>query len=233
MSQLKNVKLAKHVVVDEVPSTKQKVKLTPFRVGDEKVLLMASESKDEKQMIRALKQVVDNCSEGCDVETLATFDLEYLFLKLRAISVGEISEIGITCTHCQKPNKIPVQIDNVKVHFNPNHKKLIKIADELAFEMKYVTLDEVSDYNFDNADSLIDLIAHSIEKVYYGEEIIQVSEDEISDLKQILEDLTTTQFKQLQDFFETSPKLSKNIEFVCGECGTENKQTIEGLANFF
>lgn len=233
MSQLKNIKIAKHLVPDVVPSTKQKVKLTPFRVGDEKILLMASESKEEKQMMSALKEVVRNCVSDIDADSLATFDLEYLFLKLRAISVGETSQIGIKCSECGKTNALPVDISTVKVEFDPNHEKTVKITEDLAVEMKYTTIDEISDFDLGSADGLMDLVTHSIAKVFYGDEIIEITENEIDDLRNILEELSSSQFEKIQNFFETSPKLAKDVSFVCGECGHNNELKLEGLANFF
>ena len=233
MSQLKDIKLSKPITEDIVPSTKQKVKLTPFRVGDEKVLLMASESKDAKQMIIALKTVVSNCVEGVDVDTLPTFDLEYLFLKLRAISVGETSTVGISCQSCSKSNIIPISLDTVEVEFDPKHKSLVKLSDDLAFQMKYITLDEAADFDESNSEALIGTIAKAVDKVYYGDEIIQITENELEDLKAMIENLTTKQFKGVEEFFETAPKLRKKIEFTCGECQHENHQVVEGLANFF
>ena len=233
MGQLSGIKISTPTFNEVVPSTKQKVKLTPFRVGDEKVLLMASQSKDTKQMLNALKTVIENCVSGVDVEKLAPFDLEYLFLKLRAVSVGETSEIGVACKECNTSNKIVIDLTKVSVKENKNHTNIIKIDKDLIFEMKYPDTNALSEDDLADVEKIFDLIASSVTKVFHGENVYEVSEVDKEDLKDILNSLSTKQFEMVQDFFTTMPKLAKDIIFTCSHCKTENKSTIEGLSSFF
>ena len=233
MSQLKNIKIAVPTYRDSIPSTKQDVKLTPFKVGDEKVLLMASESKDPQQMVDSLKSVLSNCVEGVDVNKLASFDLEYLFLKLRSISVGESVDVGIKCAHCEAINNVNVDLSSIKVETPENHNNIIKIDNDIGFKMKYPDVSEIAVGDIDDFENILNVIINSVETVYYGEEVIEVGIDEKNDLKDIINNLTSTQFQPFQEFFTTMPKVKKDIIFKCKECGEDNKQVLEGLASFF
>lgn len=232
MSALKDIKLSTPTYKDVVPSTKKSVKLKPFRVGDEKVLLIASQSKDKQQMIDALKEVIGNCVEGINTNDLSSFDLEYLFIKLRSISVGETSEIGLKCKECETTNKVTIDLTTVKVEESKDHKNVIKINDSLIFEMKYPDIGELARGEEDH-DSVISLIAGSVKTVFWNEETIEVTEAERGDLINIINDLTTAQFAKIQDFFKTAPRLRHKTHFKCKSCGTDNEQIIEGLTNFF
>ena len=232
MSQLRDIKLATPLYKDIVPSTKAEVKLKPFRVGDEKVLLVASQSKEPQQMVDSLKTVIGNCVEGVKVEDLAHFDLEYLFIKLRSISVGETTNIGINCTECETENKVTVDLSKLKVIEDPSHTNIIKISDTLAFEMKYPEVTDVIAAGSD-VDSVMELVSKSVKNVFYNEDTINITAAELPDLKDILNDLTTKQFEKLQSFFTTAPRLKEDITFECTNCKHTNKQTLEGLASFF
>ena len=233
MSALKNVKIANPKYDEIIPSTKTRIQIEPFKVGDEKVLLMASESKDPRQMTSSLKQVIRNCCEGVDPEELTSYDLEYLFLKLRSVSVGEIAEIGVKCLHCEVTNQIEVDLTKVEVKQNDSHDDTIKINDDLVFRMKDPDLDEIAKIDQDDVESLMTLICSSVDTVFYGQESIKIGPAEHEDLKGIIDQLTTTQFQKVQEFFTTLPKLSQHISFKCGECQGQNDQTLEGLAAFF
>ena len=232
MGQLSGIKIATPTYKDTIPSSGKAVKLTPFRVGDEKVLLIASQSKDPKQMVDALKTVVQNCVEGVRIDDLASFDLEYLFIKLRSVSVGETAKIGLACSNCEGSNKLEVDLSSVKVKKNASHKNIVNVTKELIFEMKYPDVGDV-DIKDDSIESIIDVIAHSVKNVFNGEETITIGPEDIDDLKNILNSLTSAQFADIQKFFETAPKLSHDVTFKCEHCGFENKHTLEGLASFF
>lgn len=229
---LKNVKVAAPKYNETVPSSGKKVKITPFKVADEKALLIASESKDPSQMVNALKQIVGNCVEGADVNTLAPYDLEYLFLRLRAVSVGETSDIKLKCGECEELVEVTVDFQSIKVKKHDDHTDLIKISDDLAFKMKYPDLEDVASAT-DDFDSILGLVCKSVDTVFYGEETLAVSPTDLDDLKNILEQLSSDQFKEVKKFFDTTPKLSHDIEFKCKSCGHDNKQKLEGLASFF
>ena len=231
MSQLKNIQIATPTYTDEVPSTGTKVKMTPFRVADEKALLIASESKDTKQMINALKSVIGNCVEGMPVDDMATFDLEYLFLKLRSVSVGETTEVGIKCKECGGATKQSIDISTVEVVKSESHNNKIKLDDNLMFIMKYPDVDNISlESSFDD---VVKMVSESVDTIFYGEEGIKITDAEKEDLVDIINNLSSKHYKLLMEFFETMPKLRKDVTFTCEHCKTENKIALEGLADFF
>ncbi|MCG7944864.1 MAG: gp26 family baseplate hub assembly chaperone [Candidatus Thiodiazotropha taylori] len=232
MSQLKNIKTIEMEYDDTIPSTGERVKLTPFRVGDEKVLLAASESKDSKQMANAMIQVIDNCVRGITTP-LAHFDYEYLFLKLRSISVGEVAEVQVQCKHCETMNPVSIDLSKIKVHKNDSHSRVVKINQNLGFEMKYPNIEEAASITGEGLDAVLDTICKSVTKVYHGDETIDISPAEVKDLKELLESLTSSQFTKFQDFFETMPKLYEEVNFTCSGCSTHNEQRLEGLQSFF
>ena len=233
MSQLKNIKITTPTYDEEIPSTRKACKIEPFKVGDEKVLLLASEAGDNKQMINALKAVISNCSNIEDVDSLAAFDLEYLFIKIRAVSVGEVSTVGVSCKSCEASNEVKIDLSTIEVVRDIAHKPTIRITDTLGFEMKYTNIDDVGGIDPTNVDDMLEVIARSVKTVFSGDETISVGEDEIEDLKGILDSLTTKQFDNIQQFFTSAPKVQKQINFTCKECKEENDQTLEGLASFF
>lgn len=232
MSKLGEIKISIPTFSDKLPSNNKKVKITPFRVADEKTLLIASQSQNSIEMLNALKSIVSNCSDY-PIEKMTSYDIEYLFLKIRAKSVGETADIGVACTQCEEYNKITVDLEAVVVDKPDNHTNIIKIADNLVFEMKEADLEEAAKIDFSDPDDLLRLISMSISKIYYDEDIIEVDYTDYDDLKKLIEDMTADQFELFQEYFRTSPKLSKPIDFVCGSCGHENKQVLEGLSSFF
>ena len=230
---LQNVKVSTPTYNVVVPSTKQQTLMRPFKVSDEKVLMLAGESKEAKQMVNALKEVVGNCVENVAVDDLASFDLEYLFLKLRAVSVGETSELLLTCSKCGEKTPVTVNIDEVEVQFPNDFKNVFKINEDLALEMRYPQLDNVAEIRTDDFDSVLRLVASSVKTVYHNEDTYEITLAEIEDVVNILSQLNTKQFAEVQKFFEDLPKVTKDVEFVCKSCEEENKMTIEGLSNFF
>ena len=232
MSDLKSIQLARSTYMDTIPSTKEKVKIKPFTVGDEKILLIASETEDTAQMAEALTSVVHRCVEG-KTDKLESYDYEYLFLKIRAVSVGESSEIGIKCQECDSANLINVNMSDIQVKQDKEHSGTIKFSDELAFKMRIPSLQETANVDASNVDHVFDIILQCVDTVYFGEDSIKVDEQNRSDLSSIVDQLTTDQFMMMRDFYESIPKVGKDIQFICGACGHDNKLKLEGLASFF
>jgi len=231
---LKNIKISAPRYDAIIPSTQVKVKITPFKVMDEKVLLIASESKDNTQMVQALRDVISSCVDPVDATKLESFDLEYLFLRLRSISVGEVSELIIPCTECAHKNKVSVDISKVEVYFNEEHTDMVKISDDLMFKMKFIDLGEIANVeNKENITELLGIVAKSIETVFYGEETYDIGPGEFDDVMAILEQISAADFRKLQEFFETQPKLQKEVKFKCEGCEKSNEIILEGLMNFF
>ena len=232
MSQLKNIKLNTPTYREVIPSTKKEVIINPFKVGDEKVLLMASESKDSTQMIDALKKVINNCVQGATVDEMASFDIEYMFIKIRAVSVGEIADISLVCPECDTANPIKADLSKTIVKGIDEFKTNVKITDELLFTMKLPHVDTMS-ITDSTPDSIVNFIASNVVKVFYGEETIEVTPEDVDDIVNIINQLTSSQFKELQDYVVNIPKMSLDVEYECSYCSKSNKQTLEGLADFF
>lgn len=225
----------------ELPSTGQTIKYRPFLVKEEKVLVLAMETEDSKQITNAVKTVIKNCIEtkGIKVESLATFDIEYLFLNIRAKSVGEEIDVNIICPDDgQTEVPIKVNVDDIKVQKNENHTNKIKLDDSITMEMKYPALDQFIKNNFDissnnNIDQSFELIASCIDKIYTEDEVWASSDVTKKELLEFLDQLNTTQFKQIEEFFNTMPKLVHKFEVTNPVTNETSPVTLEGLASFF
>ena len=225
----------------ELPSTKEIIDYRPFLVKEEKLLVLALESEDTKQITTAIKQVIKGCilTKGIKVETLPTFDIEFLFLNIRGKSVGEEVEVNIIAPD-DDTTSIPVTIaiDNIKVKENEEHTKQIKVDDDLMMEMKYPSLDQFIKSNFDfkegnNMEQSFDLIATCIDKVFNEEEVWSTADCTKKEVKEFLESMNSSQFKEIETFFETMPKLKHTIKVKNPKTKVESEVVLEGLASFF
>ena len=199
----------------EIPSTKKKIKYRPFLVKEEKILLLAMETNDPKEIAESVKNVINNCiiTRGVKVDKLSTFDIEYLFLNIRGKSVGEEVEVMVTCPDDEE-TQVPmvINLDEIKVVKDPKHNRDIKLDDELTLRMKYPSLNEFVKSNFSNEedmsiDDTFGMITGCIEQIYNEEESWASSDSTPKELREFLEQLTSTQFKEIETFFETMPKL--------------------------
>ena len=224
-----------------IPSSKKKIKFRPFLVKEEKILILAMESQDTKQIANAVKNVISSCisTRGIKVEKLSTFDIEYLFLNIRGKSVGEQIEVMVTCPD-DKKTKVPtsINIDSIKVQIDDKHSKDIVLDDQYTLRMKYPSLSEFIKNNFANIDDInvddtFELIASCIEQVYSEEESFAASDCTKKELSQFLEQLNSSQFKMIETFFDTMPKLSHKITVKNPNTGVESDVVLEGLAAFF
>jgi hypothetical protein len=224
----------------EIPSSKKKIRYRPFLVKEEKILIIAMESEDGKQIANAVKAVISNCilSKGVKVEDLATFDIEYLFLNFRAKSVGESVDILITCPD-DNTTKVPVTInlDEIEVQEQEGHNKDIKLDDILTMRMKYPSMSEFVKNNFNNSDGIgvnesFDLIASCIDQIYSKEESWSGSDSTKKELLEFIEQLNSNQFKEVESFFDTMPKLSHVIKITNPNTKVESEVVIEGLTAF-
>ena len=224
-----------------LPSSNRKIKYRPFLVKEEKILILAMESQDPKQIARAVKDVISKCilSKGIKVEKLSTFDIEYLFLNIRGKSVGEQIEVMVTCPDDNK-TQVPmsINIDSIKVKTDDEHSTDIKLDDIYTLKMKYPSLDEFikSNFNFEsnmNVDDTFDLIASCIDQVYSAEESWSHQECTKTELNQFFDQLNSSQFKEVEKFFETMPKLSHTVKVINPNTKVESEIVLEGLQNFF
>jgi len=224
----------------ELPSTKQIIKFRPFLVKEEKLLVLALESEDTKNITTAIKTVIKNCiiSRGVKVETLPTFDIEYLFLNIRGKSVGEEVEVNIIAPDDGETSiSVKIDLEDIKVVENENHSKQIKLDDNLMMEMKYPSLDQFIKNNFDfednNVDKSFELIATCVDKIYNEEEVWSTDDVSKKEVIEFLEQMSSSQFKQIEKFFETMPKLSHTIEVRNPVTKVKSTVVLEGLSSFF
>ena len=224
-----------------LPSTGKPIQYRPFLVKEEKVLVIALESEDTKQITTAIKNVIKSCiqTRGVKVESLPTFDIEYLFLNIRGKSVGEEVEVTLVSPDDGETEvKVTIGLDDIKVAKNDDHTRQIKLDDTLMMEMKYPSLDQFITNNFDfneknQLEQSFDLIASCVDKIYSEEEVWAAADCTKKEIKEFLEQMNSTQFKEIETFFETMPKLSHTVKFVNPNTGKENEVLLEGLASFF
>jgi hypothetical protein len=234
-------KIATPIYELEIPSLKKKIRYRPFLVKEEKILIIALESEDSKQIANAVKNVISNCilSKGIKVEDLSTFDIEYLFLNIRGKSVGETVDVLITCPD-DETTQVPMSInlDEINVEENPKHSRDIKLDDTLTLRMRYPSMTEFIKNNFDSGDGVsvddtFDLIISCIEQIYSEEESWTASDSTKKELLEFVEQLSSKQFKEVEKFFETMPKLSHTIKIKNPKTGVESEVVLEGLSAFF
>ena len=223
-----------------LPSTGKKIKYRPFLVKEEKILVLALESEDVTQITNAIKAILKDCiSTRIKVDTLPTFDIEYLFLNIRGKSVGEEVDVIITCPDDDK-TQVPVTIplDAIKVIKDKKHTRDIKVDENLTMRMKYPSLSEFIQNNFSVENGIgvtesFDMITSCIEQVFNEEESWNASDCTKKELTTFLEQLSSKQFKQIETFFETMPKLSHTLKIKNPETGVESEVVLEGLSSFF
>lgn len=224
-----------------LPSSEKKIKYRPFLVREEKVLVLAMESEDTKEITEAIKTVIKNCIEtkGVEVEKLPTFDIEYLFLNIRGKSVGEEIEVTITCPDDEETTvSVTLNVDDIKVQKTKGHDKNIKIDDNIMIEMKYPSLEQFIKNNFDltetsNMDEAFNLIGSCVDKIYTEEEVWATEDVTKDELNEFLEQMNSSQFKKIENFFETMPKLSHVIKVTNPKTKVKSEVVLEGLTSFF
>jgi len=223
----------------ELPSTGKTIKYRPFLVKEEKVLLMALESKDEKQVISAVKDLIKNCViTRIKVDTLPSFDLEYLFLKIRGASIGENITLTVTCLDDNETQvEANININDVEILKPEGHDKKIMFNDKTGLVMRYPSMQEFIDREFlqkeMKTEDVYGFIADSIDQIFDDEEVYDSSTTTKKEFRTFVDSLTTKQFEKIQKFYETSPKLSHTFKVINPKTGKESSYTIEGLQSFF
>ena len=225
----------------ELPSSGETVYYRPFLVKEEKLLVLAMESEDMKEITTAIKSVLKSCiqTRGVKVDALPTFDIEYLFLNIRGKSVGEEVEVKLIAPDDGVTEvDVSIPIDEIQVEKNDKHTRQIKIDDNLMMEMKYPSLNQFISSNFDfneknRMEQSFDLIATCVDKIYSEEEVWAAADCTKKEIIEFLEQMNSTQFKQIETFFETMPKLSYTVKFKNPKTKKTNEVLLEGLASFF
>ena len=225
----------------ELPSTGKKIKYRPFLVKEQKLLVLALETESTKDISNAIKTVLKNCiqTRGVKVENLPTFDIEYLFLNIRGKSVGEEVDVNLIAPD-DGVTEVPVtiNIDEIKIQKDKKHNNKVKLDESLIMEMKYPSLDQFIKSNFDFGDEVtmdqsFDLIASCIDKIYNEEEVWSTADCTKKEVKEFLEQMNSMQFKEIEKFFETMPKLSHSVTFTNPKTQVESTVVLEGLSSFF
>ncbi len=227
----------------ELPSTGKTIQYRPFLVKEEKLLVIALESQDTKQITNAIKAVIRSCilTKSVKVEELPTFDIEYLFLNIRGKSVGEDIDVKIICPDDEETEvSVNVNLDDIQIQKSENHSNKISLDKNLMMELKYPSLNEFVKSNFDPNDTnrsamdqSFDLISTCIDKIYNEDEVWVAGDCTKKEIKDFLESMNSAQFKQIEKFFETMPKLSHTIKVKNPKTKVESEVVLEGLASFF
>jgi len=223
----------------ELPSTGKTIKYRPFLVKEEKVLLIALESEDEQQIIAAVKDLIKNCViSKIKVEDLPAFDLEYLFLMIRAAAVGEILTMNVTCKDDDKTRvEVNININDVTVKKDPEHTNKIMLTEDTGIIMRYPSMDRFIEAEFLDKDikteEVFDFLADHVDQIFFGEDVYDSSTTSKKEFKDWIETLTTKQFEAIQKFYDTMPKLSHTFTVINPNTGVKSEYTIEGMQNFF
>jgi len=226
----------------ELPSTGKKIRYRPFLVREEKILLIALESEDTKQISNAIVQILSDCimTKTVKVSELSTFDIEYLFLNVRAKSVGETVEVNVTCPDDGETQvKMEIAIDDIKVQKDPKHTNIIKLDDNLSMKLKYPSLEQFVENNFEvngennEVDKSLAMIITCIDTVYDEEESWSAADCTKKELQEFVEQMNTKQFKEIENFFVTMPKLAHTIKVKNPNTKKTSEVVLEGLASFF
>lgn len=226
-----------------VPSTGKRVRYRPFVVKDEKALMIAQQSEDPIVMVDTLKAVIKSCIlDEIDVDSLATFDLEYLFIQLRGKSVGETIELLFSCDedhgelNDKAKQKVTIDLSTIKVEKSPDHSNKIILFGDVGVVLKYPTLEstkKLESMSADNLDNVFDVIADSIDFIFQGEDVFYAKEQKKEELLQFINNLSSEQFIKLQKFFDTMPKVRTEVDYKCPICGKEHHRVLEGIQSFF
>ena len=235
MSEISRIKVSTPEYDEILPSTKEAIKIKPFRVADEKTLLIASESKDPKQMVNAMKKIVGNSIvDEVDDSKFAPFDYEYLFLKIRAKSVGEISKLKIACSECETRNDVDFDLESVQVHEEEDFNNIIEINDRLSFKMKFLKIEDVMAMDPEAKQSeMFNIIADAVDVIVYEDDAITVGKAERKETQELIESLPSRDFEKFVNYFTLMPHTRGVANFTCSNCGHVNDHVIRGMQNFF
>ena len=223
-----------------LPSNGKKIKYRPFLVREEKILIMALETENQKQITNAVVEILDACimTRGVKIQNLATFDIEYIFLNVRSKSVGETINVNIICPDDEKTSvEIPIDLESIKVKKDKSHTNIVKIDDNLSLKLKYPSIEQFIENNFESTDETIKntmkLITSSIDIIFSEEESWNASESTPKELEEFIEQLNSKQFQTIEKFFDTMPKLSHRVKVTNPKTNVESTVILEGLAAFF
>jgi ribosomal protein L44E len=220
-----------------IPSLGKEVEYRPYLVKEEKILMIALESNDQKQILTAIKDVINNCLyDDINLNKLAMFDIETLFLRLRSKSVGETTEIKAKCEECEHEHLQEINFDDIQP---PEIKKVvtkIELTDDVGMTLKYPSIGDIQKHDSDKMESvegMMEVVVDCIESIYDADNVYSAKDESRKSLKEFIDSLNSQQFSKLTDFFENVPALNYNLNFECSKCGHKNEIELRGLQNFF
>ena len=219
----------------ELPASGKKIEYRPFLVKEEKILLMALEGKDEKEMVKAIKQIITQCvaTEKFNINKLAIVDLEYLFLNIRGKAVGDISTISFE-HECGEIIKLDVDLSKVEIVNNKNISDLVNLTEDIMIRLKPPSLDNViGAANKSQIELVMEIVRECLVEIIQGKDVFSAQDHTKEELDEFLNSLNSGQFQKIQTYYESLPKMKQDIEYTCPKCGETKKETLEGLASFF
>jgi hypothetical protein len=230
----------------QLPLTKKKIRYRPFLVKEEKLLMMAMEADDMKGITTTIKQIANNCIlDEIDIDDLPVTDIEFLFLQLRARSVSEVVELSYKCNNTVKDDegnektcnhivKFDFNIFDIKPTFDEKHTNKIELSPELGIVMRYPTFESIEMIEDEqDVSKVFSILTTCIDYIYDKDNIYYAKDVTAEEINEFVEGMTREQFEKVKDFFDTMPKLKKNVDFKCGKCGYSENIEIEGIQNFF
>ena len=219
----------------ELPSSGEVVEYRPFLVKEEKILLMALEGKDEKEMVKAIKQIITQCvaTEKFNINKLAMVDLEYLFLNIRGKAVGDVSTISLE-HKCGEVISLDIDLSKVEIVNNENISDLVNLTEDIMIRLKPPSLDNVIGVaNKNQIDVVMEIVRECLVEIIQGKDVFSAQDHTKEELDEFLNSLNSGQFQKIQTYYESLPKMKQDIEYTCPKCGETKKETLEGLASFF
>jgi hypothetical protein len=219
-----------------VPSTGKSITYRPYVVKEEKILLIALESEDEKQIEKSIYSMIESCLDGkVNINDFTNFDIEFIFLTLRSMSVGEGIKLNIPCSSCEEPNAVSVDLNKLEVKNNDFDKKdlQIKINNDVTVDLRWPTMSDRSTEVKTGTETIIHMVAKSIDTLYHGDETINISDTPFNEVIEFVESFTSEQFNNCMAVLLKTPYTGYDIEFTCKKCGEKNEQELKGLADFF
>lgn len=218
-----------------IPSTGQQVRYRPFLVKEQKVLIMALESQDQRHMLQTILNCIDACVEGIDVNRLATFDVEYIFTQIRTKSVGETTKVYLPCTKCEERQAVPINLEEIKLSSESNPSStIVELTPEISVELKYPSYtDFLKSEPTQDVNMVFDMMGSCIDAVIVGEERMALKDETSEEVENFMNSLNNEQFEKIRSFVEGIPKISLPVHWMCEACGHENNRKLEGLTDFF
>jgi len=219
-----------------VPSTGESIKFRPFLVKENKLLLLANETNATDSMYDALVQIIVNCTFGkVAVEKLALFDLQYIFLKIRSKSIGEVADFSIECEGCKEPVQVEMNLDSIEIQKNPLHNPKVLLSDSVGVMLKSPTIgsEKIIGSNLPEAEKDVDFAISCIDYIFDKETIYHSKDTPKAELKTFIESLSSENYNKIKAFFETLPKIHSELNYKCPKCSKEGKIVIDNIRDFF